>query len=78
MLDLVGTPVELTGMLAATPRNGVLPKVGELWLLSWDRSFLGLACIAEIHDDFVSAWPVTLPAEASFAPALMVPLGGWS
>lgn len=52
--------------------------VGGLWLLSWDAEALALGVIAGVGDGYVLVWPVTLPAEAAFRPAVQVsksPLG---
>ncbi|MGV9860925.1 hypothetical protein ACWDTD_20045 [Gordonia sp. NPDC003425] len=51
---------------------------GDLWVLSWDLRDIGLAFVAAVQQDYVLAWPVTLPGEASFTPGLVVddsPLG---
>lgn len=48
------------------------PQRGELWVLSWDTDVVGLALIASAREDFVLAWPVSLPGEASFAPGRVV------
>lgn len=53
-------------------------KVGDLWLLSWDRNALSLVVITKAIDDYVLACPVTLPSEPSFRPAVIrehTPLG---
>jgi hypothetical protein len=79
--DLTGLPMALmTGSIAT--RLGKLsdPEVlaGDLWLLSWDCNYLGLAFIAAAKPGFVLAWPVTVPGEPSFAPGLKLaesPLG---
>ncbi|CAN5239544.1 hypothetical protein BH11ACT3_BH11ACT3_05790 [soil metagenome] len=47
--------------------------VGDLWLLSWDGSALGLALVAGVASNYALVWPVSLPAEAAFSPALAVP-----
>lgn len=54
------------------------PGAGELWLLSWDGRALALCMIAGVAPTFVLAWPVTLPEEPAFRPALVIadtPLG---
>ncbi len=53
-------------------------RPGDLWILSWDNKFLGLALIAAVKQGYVLAWPVTLAGEPRYAPALVVedsPLG---
>jgi hypothetical protein len=45
---------------------------GDLWVLSWDRVDIGLALVAAAKNDYVLAWPVTLPGEPSFAPGLVL------
>lgn len=73
MTELLGLPNLLAEDLASTTTaSPTEPQVGELWMLSWDRAFLGIACIAEVMEDHVLAWPVTLPDEPAFAPALYV------
>lgn len=47
-------------------------KAGDLWVLSWDGNYWGLACIAAVRQRYVLGWPVTLPQEPAFAPALVV------
>ncbi len=53
----------------------VLP--GELWTLSWDATTLGHAMISAVKQDYVLAWPVTMPGEVSFRPGILIdsPLG---
>lgn len=54
------------------------PAVGDLWLLSWNAEALALGVIAGIGDGYVLVWPVTLPSDAAFRPAVQVcesPLG---
>ncbi len=54
------------------------PRVGDLWLLGWDGSALGLVVLTKVIDDYVLAYPVTLPTDAHFAPAVLrdkTPLG---
>lgn len=53
-------------------------NVGDLWLLSWSRNALALVVVTKVIDDYVLACPVTLPADPSFAPAVVregTPLG---
>jgi hypothetical protein len=70
--------------LSAVPLDGVSealwlhgeagdPAVGDLWLLSWDGRALGLALISGIADDYVLVWPVALPSDVVFRPAVQVP-----
>ncbi|MCX8565175.1 hypothetical protein OS122_30280 [Mycolicibacterium mucogenicum] len=52
--------------------------VGDLWLLSWNAEALALGVIAGVGDGYVLVWPVTLPADTAFRPAVRVhqsPLG---
>lgn len=44
---------------------------GDLWTLAWDGHVLGHVMIAALKDDFFLGWPVTLPAEPSFAPGML-------
>jgi hypothetical protein len=45
---------------------------GDLWVMSWDCSYLGLVCVAAVKQGYILGWPVTLPEEPAFAPALVV------
>lgn len=47
-------------------------KAGDLWLMSWDRTYQGLVCVAAVKHGYILGWPVTLPDEPAFAPALVV------
>ncbi|BDY26883.1 hypothetical protein [Mycolicibacterium mageritense] len=52
--------------------------VGDLWLLSWNAEALALGVIAGVGDGYVLVWPVTLPTDTAFRPAVEVrqsPLG---
>lgn len=73
MTDLTGLPEVLAKALEGLPENAATaPVAGELWTLAWDGQYLGLALIAEVKDGYIFAWPVTLPGEAAFAPALKI------
>lgn len=73
MMGLSGIPKLLADGLADMTSQGPSdPALGELWTLAWDGRFLALACIAEAPKGYVLAWPVTLPGEPSYAPALRV------
>ena len=53
-------------------------RAGDLWVLSWDGTYMGLVCVAAVKQGYVLGWPVTLPDEPAFAPALVAdntPLG---
>ncbi|MFB9315179.1 hypothetical protein [Nocardioides plantarum] len=53
-------------------------KVGDLWLLSWNRDALAMVVITKVIDDYILACPVTLPTDPAFAPAVVhevTPLG---
>jgi hypothetical protein len=53
-------------------------QAGDLWLLSWNGDYQGLAFIAAAKAGYVLAWPVTPADEPSFSPGLMLsdsPLG---
>ena len=67
----VGIP-ESTHHLWDEGTGATTPQRGELWVLSWDTDVVGLALIASAREDFVLAWPVSLPGEASFAPGRVV------
>lgn len=47
--------------------------IGDLWLLSWDGSGLGLAVVSGVAQGHVLLWPVTLPADGGFRPAIELP-----
>ncbi|MEU3475322.1 hypothetical protein [Rhodococcus sp. NPDC006774] len=46
------------------------PSVGELWLLSWNSAAVGLVLISRVRDDYILAWPVTVPPDPAAGPAL--------
>lgn len=53
-------------------------KAGDLWVLSWNDTYQGLVLVAAAKHGFILGWPVTLPDEPAFAPALVLdntPLG---
>lgn len=52
--------------------GAVPPRSGDLWVLSWDGNFVGLALIASAREDFVLVWPVTFPDETSFTPGRVI------
>lgn len=73
MTELLGTPKLLADDLVHTAEQEPSdPAAGELWTLAWDGRFLALACIAEASHSYVLAWPVTLPGEPAYAPALRI------
>lgn len=47
-------------------------KAGDLWMMSWDGTYQGLVCVAAVKQGYILGWPVTLPDEPAFAPALVV------
>jgi transcriptional regulator with XRE-family HTH domain len=52
---------------------------GDLWVMSWDGTYQGLVCVAAVKQGYILGWPVTLPGEPAFAPAVVVdntPVGG--
>jgi hypothetical protein len=54
------------------------PQIGDLWLLSWDAQALGLVVVSGVAPTFVLGWPVALPGDQTFPPAISVdksPLG---
>jgi hypothetical protein len=54
------------------------PQIGDLWLLSWDAQALGLLVVSGVAPTFVLGWPVTLPGDQTFPPAISIdesPLG---
>lgn len=54
------------------------PRIGDLWLLSWDARALGLVIVSGVAPTFIIGWPVTLPGHSTFPPAIRVegsPLG---
>ena len=48
---------------------------GDLWSFSWDNEFLGLGVIATVAPTFVLVWPISLPEDEWFAPAVVLPPG---
>ncbi|MDR3202672.1 MAG: hypothetical protein LBT54_06035 [Bifidobacteriaceae bacterium] len=63
------------GVDVALWRGGVPgeAKTGDIWLMSWDGRALGLGVIAGFGSDFIHMWPVTLPGELAFRPAVVAP-----
>jgi hypothetical protein len=58
--------------------NAAHPRIGELWLISWNGEALALALISGVAPSFVLVWPVTLSSDPVFAPAVEIqnsPLG---
>ena len=47
-------------------------KAGDLWVMSWDGTYQGLVCVAAVKQGYILGWPVTLPEEPAFVPALVV------
>lgn len=70
MLDLRRAPQGVTDESHWLNGDPGPVAIGDLWLLSWDGDGLGLAMISGIADDHVLVWPVTLPAEGAFRPAI--------
>src|SRR5665647_862552 len=71
--QLAGLPPLLDGGDASRPAITNLDvRAGDLWSLSWDGAYRGLALIAAVKEGFVLAWPVTLPDAPAFAPALVL------
>lgn len=57
------------------------PDIGDLWLLSWDSSVLGLCIVVGVAPSFVLVWPAALETEPAFKPAMLVeqsPIGSLS
>lgn len=48
-------------------------RVGDLWLLSWDQEAVGLAVVSGIASTFAIVWPVSLPQDPIFPPAMSIP-----
>jgi hypothetical protein len=74
-LQLQLSAVPLDGIKEDLWLHGVAgdPVVGDLWLLSWDGKALGLAVISGVADGYVLVWPVALPSDVVFRPAVEVP-----
>lgn len=47
------------------------PREGDLWLLSLDGEALGLVVLSRVYPTFVHGWPVTLPDDPAFRPAII-------
>ena len=80
MSNLARLPPILAAQSWGEPTSAEALEVtaGDLWVMSWDGIYCGLVCIAAVKQGFVLGWPVTLPEEPSFAPALVMhhtPLG---
>ena len=74
MAHLTGLPPVLSSRDGSESPNPADLEVvaGDLWAMSWDRSYLGLVCVAAVKQGYILGWPVTLPDEPVFAPALVV------
>ena len=48
------------------------PQVGDLWVVSWDGTDLGLVLIAAVRPDHVLIWPVTDPSITPSAPCFRI------
>lgn len=81
MSDLTGLPPTLMVGPMATRLEGLDDRevrAGDLWMLSWEGSYQGLAAVAAVKRGYILAWPATLSGEPSFAPGLVLsdsPLG---
>jgi hypothetical protein len=72
--DLKGLPEPLADIVhGSSPVESVDVRPGDLWSLSWDGFYLGLALVAAVKSTFVLAWPVSGNDEIVFAPALALP-----
>lgn len=71
MIDEVPSGVDPDAWLSARPAATV--QVGQLWSMSWNAQHLGLGVLAGVAPTFVLVWPVSLPDEARFPPAVAVP-----
>lgn len=45
---------------------------GEAWTLRWDGKDLARAVVAQVHEGFVVAWPLTDATHPAYAPSLLV------
>ncbi|RRD24454.1 hypothetical protein [Actinomyces bowdenii] len=45
---------------------------GEAWTLRWDGKELARAVVAQVHEGFVVAWPLTDATHPAYAPSLLV------
>ena len=74
MAHLAGLPPVLSSRDGSESPNPADLEVmaGDLWVMSWDRFYLGLVCVAAVKQGYILGWPVTLPEEPAFAPALVV------
>ncbi len=74
MSNLTGLPPLLAARIS-DERPGAADlevRAGDLWLMSWDGAYQGLVCVAAVKQGYFLGWPVTLPDEPAFAPALVV------
>ena len=39
--------------------RGGAPRVGDIWMVAWDRQDLGLVLVAAVRDGYVLQWPIT-------------------
>ena len=75
MNRLVGLPSFLRTMVQHVPDGEASLNPGDVWVLSSNSEFLGLAMVAAVKQSFVLAWPVTLPNEPAYPPAQQA--GSW-
>ena len=66
MNRLVGLPSFLRTMVQHVPDGEASLNPGDVWVLSSNSEFLGLAMVAAVKQSFVLAWPVTLPNEPAY------------
>lgn len=71
LLNTLNLTPEATNLL----NKGVsgFPQAGDIWMLSWNGSDLGLVLLGYVHETYVSALPITLDASKACASACVVP-----
>jgi hypothetical protein len=73
--ELAHLPKSLMEKPVATRLEGIPDRdvrAGDLWLLSWNGDYQGLAFIAAAKSGYVLAWPVTPAGDLAFSPGLML------
>lgn len=54
-----------------------LPRVGDVWVASWDGVDLGIVLLAAVRNGYSLVWPVTDDGIAASFPCFYLPTTGW-
>lgn len=53
------------------------PRVGDVWVTSWDGVDLGLVVLAAVREGYSLVWPVADSKQPASFPCFHLPLAGW-